>query len=168
MSEVKAPAKFTLAQAFDAAFRLRRAVVQISERQPSHARSVIDQFLKFIAPSMASNGGADFPITCRRTPLDPERSSMDTPGKFPLLYFHIGNAVLGFYDCLAGKPTAVFESRLALLQSIAAYELEDFVPYGDNGAGYRLINKVELRKLLEAERALSDAKQAETGEPATA
>jgi hypothetical protein len=160
------PVKWDLKAAFDAAFRLRRIVVSISERQPSHARSVIDQYLKFIAPSLAGSYGSDFPITCRRAATNPERSRVDTggPGKWPLLYFHISNTILGYYDGLLGKPPEVFESRLKLLNGIAKFGLDDYVIDGDTLRGFVLITKDEMKAQMAAEdaaRALSDAKQSE-------
>jgi len=155
------PVKWDLKAAFDAAFRLRRTVVQISERQPSHARSVIDQYLKFIAPSLAGNYGSDFPITCRRAATNNERCRVEMPGKYPLLYFHISNAILGYYDGVTGKSPDAFESRLKLLTSIARLGIDEYVVDGDTLRGFVLITKDDMKAQMKAEdeiRAVSDAK----------
>lgn len=127
----------------DDAFKLRRCIVQISERSPSHARSVIDQFLRFITPSMAKTGGADFPVTCRTHRLNSERTGgTNGQGKYPTLYFHIGNAVLGFYRALATGEAEILHLRMNLLDGIAIFGLDQFYVDGDEGTGYTLA-KVE-------------------------
>lgn len=131
----------TTEQQLDVAFRIRRAVCNISEKSPSFARSVIDQFLKFIAPSMARGNGVDFPFTCRRHWANAEHAAHGTNGKWPTLYFHIGNAILGFYDGVRGIECPNLIERLNLLDAIARFDLEAFVAVGTDAEGYRLINR---------------------------
>ena len=136
--------KYSLADAVDDAFRLRRALVQISEKSPSHVRSVVDQFMRHIAPSMARYGGADFPFTCRHHPLNAERYGGGVGGKLPTMYFHIGNTIMGFYSALiTGDPTAL-HARLILLESIARDGIESFDVEGDEGIGYGLSKSAKV------------------------
>lgn len=133
----------------DAAFRMRRAICLISEKRPSQERAVIDQFLMHIAPSMAPAYGGNFPRTCRRHPLDQDRMK-EGLGKAPTLYFHIGNAILGFYDYLnlltkaATKPhdleraLETIERRVFILESVARYGLDYFYVDGSDSTGYAL------------------------------
>lgn len=127
----------TIEEQMDAAFRIRRAVCAISEKSPSHARSVIDQFLKFIAPSMARDGATEFPVTCRRCAPLAENAAYGA-GRWPTLYFHIGNAILGLYDGVRGIHHPGIESRIALLESIAKLGMDSFRVRGDDREGYYL------------------------------
>ena len=139
--------KYGLENAMEDAFKLRRVIVQISEKSPSHARSVIDQFLRFIAPSMARTAGADFPVTCRRNSRDAERTTgTNGQGKYPLLSYISTSGMqtlLGFYAALAtGDPEALHQ-RLNLLEGIAILGLDNFVVVGDEVSGYTLMEKTE-------------------------
>lgn len=154
--------KYTLENAIDDAFKLRRCIVQISEKSPSHARSVIDQFLRFIAPSMAKTGGADFPVTCRRHPRDAARCGSTVNGKYPTLYFHVGNAVLGFYHALATGESEFLHRRLKLLETIAVLGFDEFFVVGDESIGYTLMERSE------ALRGISNKEQAQAVAPPTA
>lgn len=119
----------------DAAFRIRRAICAISEKQPTYARCVIDQFLRHIAPSMT---GSDLPVTCRRFAPGSERA-MHGGGKYPTLYFHIGSAVMGFYETTTGRECPTLEDRIALLENVAKYGLDQFTVDGDDMTGYTLV-----------------------------
>lgn len=133
----------------DAAFRIRRAICIISEKRPSQERAVIDQFLQHIAPSMAHAYGCNFPRTCRRHALNAERMR-EGLGKAPTLYFHIGNAILAFYDYLnlltkASTPPAKLEAALAtierrvfIVECVAKYGLDSFYCDGSDSSGFAL------------------------------
>lgn len=125
----------------DAAFRIRRAICAISERQPTYARCVVDQFLRHIAPSMATYRGVDFPATCRRFPGNSERSAL-SGNKYTALYFHIGNAILGLYEIVEGRECPTLEDRITLLETIARFGLEQFPVDGDDMTGYTLFRRI--------------------------
>jgi hypothetical protein len=136
---------------FDNAFQLRRAIVAISERQGSQLRSTLDQFIRHVAPGMV-NSHSDFPITVRRHNLDRERADRWLT-RDEMLCFHVGNAVLAYYDTCRFPPcthvmTAVFDARLALLESIAVLGLDEFVVVGTDSVGYTLKEKGEVRAEL--------------------
>jgi hypothetical protein len=139
----------------DYAFKLRRAIVAISERQPSHAKCIIDQFLRLISPQFARGYGVDFPHTCRRACHSDEKSRES--GKHPLLYFHVGNAVLAYYDMILDRKDkpfepAVLDARIKLLEEIAIRGFDNFVPWGGPD-GYSLIDTDAARTLREEENA---------------
>lgn len=140
---------------FDNAFKLRRAIVAISERQGSQLRSTLDQFIRHVSPGMVGSH-ADFPVTIRRHPVDRERCTQWL-SRDEMLCFHVGNAVLGYYDTLrlSNSPILVssasaFSTRLALLESIAVLGLSEFVVVGSDMAGYTLREKDEVRAELKA------------------
>ena len=124
----------------DPAFALRRAIVALSDTLPSHATCVVDQFIRFVTPAMTRDRGVGFPHTCRQHRLDPERCT--GTGKYPLLYFHVGNAVLAYYDTLAGEAP-VFNTRLALLEEIAVLGMESFTIHGNERIGFTLMSVTE-------------------------
>lgn len=138
----------------DAAFRIRRAVCIISEKRPSIERSTIDQFLRFISPSMVSANGVGFPRTCRRHPLNDERTR-EGGSRALVLYFHIGNAILGFYEYLKIEANVArvepevldaqlsealdkLNARIDLLEGIARLGLDASNVIGDAMSGYTL------------------------------
>lgn len=146
----------TTKEQLDYAFKLRRAIVAISERQPSHAKCIVDQFLRLISPGFARGYGVDFPHTCRRA-YNSDEKSRDS-GKYPLLYFHVGNAVLSYYDMILDRKDkpfepAVLDARIKLLEDIAIRGFDNFVPWGDTMGGWHLIDTDEARKLREEENA---------------
>lgn len=122
----------------DTAFRIRRAICQISESQPSFARCVIDQFLPSISPAQVRSQGISFPQTCRRHRGNPERSSVAS-GVYPMLYFHIGNAILAYYEATIHGECAEMEGRVELLENIARHGLSNYRVEGDDMTGYALI-----------------------------
>jgi len=124
----------------DFAFRIRRAICVISEKQPTYARCVIDQYLQHIAPSMALARGADFPVSYRPH-VNVERAASHT-GKYPALYFHIGSAIKGFYEVAYGRECPALEARVALLESIAQYGMDIHTVEGDDMTGYALTSRI--------------------------
>jgi len=122
----------------DVAFRIRRAICAISEKQPTYARCVIDQFLRHIAPSMATYRGADFPVTCRRFAGNPERAAHGVT-RYTALYFHVGSAILGLYEVIDGRECPTLEDRITLLENVAKYGLDQFTVDGDDMTGYTLV-----------------------------
>lgn len=131
---------------FDNAFKLRRAIVAISERQGSQLRSTLDQFIRHVSPGML-NSHADFPVTVRQHPVDRERAG-SWMSRDQMLCFHIGNAVLGYYDTMRKGAPDTFGERLALLEQIAALGLDEFVVVGTDSVGYTLRDKVTVREEL--------------------
>lgn len=135
----------------DLAFRLRRALCAISEKRPSIERARLDGFLRFIStsPSILRAKGVDFPVTCRRHPNSPERTTESS--KATILYFHVGNAILGFYDYIAAtknpdlSPSQVEEfeviatARVQQLEYIARAGLDQCEINGDDLTGRKLV-----------------------------
>lgn len=133
----------------DLAFRLRRALCSISEKRPSYERAILDQFLRYISPSQARSYGSDFPHTTRRHPRNPERCV--ERGVSTLLYFHTGNAILGFYDYIAAeaaKPYVVAKEgsayivaleRINRLEAVAKLGVGAFYPEGNDMEGHELL-----------------------------
>lgn len=139
----------TTKEHLDTAFKLKRAIVAISDRLPSHAKCVVDQFLRHVSPSFVRAYGVDFPHTCRQHNRNPERCR-DGSGKYPLLYFHVGNAILAYYDSVQGKQSLV-ANRIILLEEIAIRGLDAFAVIGNDVDGYLLGTVDEARKIREAE-----------------
>lgn len=153
----------TIKEQLEVSFRIRRAVCAISEKSPSYARSVIDQFLKFIAPSMASGNGVDFPFTCRRHTANPENAAHGTNGKWPTLYFHIGNAILGFYDGVKGIQCPGLEARITLLERIGRQGMDAFRVDGDDMNGYQLNLILTIARTEDQSHELSDSESVQGG-----
>jgi hypothetical protein len=135
----------------DLAFRLRRALCAISEKRPSVERARLDSFLRFIStsPSILRAKGVDFPYTIRRHPNSPERTMESS--KATILYFHVGNAILAFYDYINAtknidlSPAQVEEfevnagARVQLLECIARIGLDQCRISGDDLIGRSLV-----------------------------
>ena len=136
-------------QHLDTAFKLKRAIVAISDRLPSHGKCIVDQFLRFVSPTFVRGYGVEFPHTCRQHPRNAERCR-DGSGKYPLLYFHVGNAILAYYDMLQDKESLVL-NRITLLEEIAVRGLDAFAIIGNDVDGYLLGTIEEARKVREAE-----------------
>jgi hypothetical protein len=127
--------------------RLRTALADIELKQPSAARAILSSYYRFIttAPSMTVQADAHFPRTVRQHPADPERCTEGEGNKYILLYFHVGNALLALYDSVVPPVAQVLETRIALLEEIAANGLERYLISGDDRRGYCLVRsrKVE-------------------------
>lgn len=155
---------------FDNAFDLRRAIVAISERQGSQLRSTIDQFLRHVSPGMLTSH-ADFPVTVRRHPVDPERC-ISWLSRDQMLCFHVGNTILGYYETVrprvgeGQKSVAVFRKRLHLLEQIAGLGLDEFIVVGTDSIGYTLrLKDDERRDLEEKQRAEAEEPNAVSNAP---
>lgn len=132
---------------YDAPFRLRRVIVLISERQGSQLRSTLDQFIRHVSPGMI-HSHADFPVTVRRHPANVERCQ-SWLSRDQMLFFHVGNAVLGYYDTLRkGGDAGLFENQVKLLEQIAGLGLDEFVVVGTDSIGYTLRDKIAEREAL--------------------
>lgn len=136
----------------DIAFRLKRAICAVSDTLPTHSKCIVDQFLRHVSPTFARSYGSEFPHTCRVHPKDAERCR-DGSGNYPLLYFHVGNAVLAYYDTILGRVQPKMDDRIQLLEDIAVRGFHNFVRHGSDVDGFRLIDTDEARKLREAENA---------------
>jgi hypothetical protein len=135
--------------------RSRIALGKISEALPSFSRSMVEGYVRFLGPTLRLRGASEFPATVRRQPGDPERCAHGD-SKYHVLYFYIGNAILGYYDALNlivdVKPRMVdplivlpaihtLERRVEFLEEIAAskHGLLDFRIEGDDKTGYALV-----------------------------
>jgi hypothetical protein len=126
--------------------RIRDTICAISEKQlVPGGRAVVDNYLKYLSRSLAYQYGSEFPVTCRRHAKDHERAAYGN-GKLSVLYFHIGNAILGLYDGwklpLTATWPAYIEKRIRLLELIRDLHLDKFTVDGDVSEGFALWNSV--------------------------
>lgn len=127
--------------------RLRKSLAIISEKSPSSARALLDAYFLFLAPSRRLQQDQMFPRTVRRHPRSDERST-EFGNKYLLLYFHVGNAILAYYDSLneAGQKdfdaeATILGDRVRLLEEIAREGIDAYALDGDDTKGYALIHK---------------------------
>jgi len=140
---------------------IRDAIVRISDKSPTSARSTIDGFLRILSPSMARAGDSVFPVNLY--PHGDHRTTQD--GKWSVLCYHIGAAISSYYQwCEAERMlqdlnrqttgkipdqatcdqvVALATFRLRKLQRIAKHGLECFRVDGDIQNGYHLIGPDE-------------------------
>lgn len=146
---------------FDNAFKLRRALVAISERQGSQLRSTLDQFLRHVSPGMV-NSHADFPVTVRRHPVDKSRC-VSWLSRDQMLCFQVGSAVLRYYDTVTMPKSAAanqdFMVTLSLLEEIGTLGLDEFIVVGTDSIGYTLRNKADERRDLIVKQKTEEARQ---------
>jgi len=130
--------------------RLIAAFGKVSLRSNTQLRSLVDAFVRHLSPSMKDNGDSNFPVTIRPHKANPE-ATMNS-GRAAVLTFHIGNAVLAYYDALtfATKSLANFEARVRLIEEIGNSGLETYGVVGDDATGYSLLPLLKIRKDDEA------------------
>jgi hypothetical protein len=120
--------------------RMKAAVAKIAEAPgtPTQATATITAFLRHIASPLRKKAQQDFPTTIRPHPLNKEHSQYSGT-KWSLLCFHIGNAILGYYDYLLGKfPLDNLEERIKLLENIAVKTINMYRRSGSDSKGYFL------------------------------
>lgn len=119
--------------------RLRKAICTIAEAEgtSSQASTIITGFCRFIAPSLATQGQAHFPVTIRYHHRTRSRST----GRAALdnLFFIIGAAVLDFYD--VKNQWESLEERLQQLEEIAEDGFHRYRVYGTEDTGFTLMLK---------------------------
>jgi hypothetical protein len=131
-------------RATDYANRLRIAVGKISDASDSSIRGVLDAYFPLINPKRVRQGQQFFPRTVRHHARSFERST-ENSGKIGLLFFAVGNAVLGIYDSVLAAGTSAFGSeitalgdRVRLLEYIALHGLASVYYDGDESRGWAL------------------------------
>jgi|GEM_PF-2711499 len=117
---------------------IRTAIVAIGPKVNTSLRSITDAYLRLVCPAMSLTGGSEFPRALRPHPLNHDFSTYRGYGD--LICFHIGNAILAYYDAVRGQPAEHLLARVELLKEIAA-RLEEFQPYGSDQAGWCLLSK---------------------------
>lgn len=116
---------------------LRTAIHAISQQCNTSQRAVLDRYLRLVSPRLAERGEAEFPQPLRRHGANSGRSMY--PGVGNLLCFHVGNALMAFYEaCLAGEPGEVLEPRLYRLKRIAQSGVAQCRVRGNDQDGYFL------------------------------
>lgn len=65
-----------------------------------------------------------------------------------LVCFHIGNAILAYYDLVNGDQYEHLHGRLALLEEIALLGVSAFVSQGNDAEGYMLMTPAALQAQL--------------------
>jgi hypothetical protein len=143
----------------DDAFKLRRAICAVADGLQSQYKCMVDQFLRFVSPSMVREYGSNFPYTCRTHNLNAERCSHS--GLYPLLYFHIGNAIKAYYDGFHGQTyiqADSFPDRLRLLEEVAIQGLYAFTFDGSDSLGYSLLTLSLAKEILRAKNQLEAEK----------
>jgi hypothetical protein len=120
--------------------RLRAAVVTISGKSPTTARTVLDRYYRYMAPTAAAGADAhSFPTPVRRHAHNPEAGTIG--GKFNLVCFYVGNALLAYYDSVRAKAvTPEFARRVLMVEMIAKHELINFKIVGTPQDGLTLDN----------------------------
>lgn len=129
------------------AIRIRSAVCKISEQVHTSIRAVLDSYVQHISPALSLRGDSYFPRAARRHPVNPDFSTSRTAGD--LLFFHVGNAILAYYDAVRGNLSEHLLSRVIHLEEIAA-NVKDFVPYGSDLMGWCLLSKAAAKAATEA------------------
>jgi hypothetical protein len=117
---------------------LTRSIVGISSKvRDSGLRSLIDRYLRLVAPTFAKSADSNFPRSVNQHPRDPNKSQVGGLGN--LLVFHIGNAILAYYAAVRGENAEHLYARLEHLKEIADVGPMSFVSYGDDANGYMLL-----------------------------
>lgn len=131
-------------RATDYANRLRLAVGKISEVSDSSVRAVLDLYFPLINPRRVRQGQQFFPRAVHRHARNDERSAGDG-GKINLLFFHVGNAILGIYESVLAAGTPMFDvectalgDKVRLIEHIAMYGLAVMFYVGDDSRGFAL------------------------------
>lgn len=90
-----------------------------------------------------------FPTGLRRFNKSFDRTQSE--GKSYILFFHIGNAVVGYYDAVNQKlrsfqddAIAILEPRIALIEDIGKRGYSQFVVDGNERTGYKLVHRDEV------------------------
>lgn len=120
---------------------IRDAIVRISEVAPSSARSMIEQYLRLIAPSLAHGGTTSLPFTVLTKIGNEERYSPreEQPMKYTVLCFHIGSAILAYYQSVRERTVLpILERRTDFLGRVAKLGMERMTVGGSNQTGYYL------------------------------
>jgi hypothetical protein len=109
---------------------------------------MLDAYFRHISPTLRERADTYFPRTVRRHPRNPERTR-EYGSKFLALYFHVGNAILGYYDAVMAvrmnqKIGEELESRIALLEAVAAEGMDKFCLEGTDAGGFFLARKVAI------------------------
>jgi hypothetical protein len=124
--------------------RILDAIFRISEKLPAQFRAYVDAYYRFVSPSMSWTWDQHFPTALRRHPQDTDHTTMEQ--KENILYFHIGNAIVTYYEALNDVPGGInLPRRIALLEQIAKVGYSTMVVQGDDRTGYYLLPRDEVR-----------------------
>lgn len=163
------PIKPALAEHVDLASHaicLRRVIVSLSEKSHSQVKAILDAYLRHIHPTLAEKGDTMFPHSVKRHPINPERTTQSVWGS--VLCFHVGNAILGFYDLVlairngneAFMDGAALQlmGRIAKLEKINAEGMAECYIQGDAGTGFEFVTRREMEESRRAAQAVTDLK----------
>lgn len=122
--------------------RLRIALVSISDKSPTTARSILDRYYRFLSPAMATHADAGtLPVAVRSHYNKINRCTQSR--RFDLVCFYIGRAVLEYYKAVLdekNKDVCALSKRVAKVELIAAKGLDAFKVEGDIKTGFSLID----------------------------
>lgn len=118
--------------------RIREAIAKIDLVSHTATRAILCGYYQQLNYKLARFGQQNFPKTVRRHASSDERSTEF--GKPTLLFFHVGNAILGMYAYALGHADTkgVLESRIKLLEGIAEEGISAFAIVGDDNVGFTL------------------------------
>lgn len=126
----------------DSRLRIRNALAKMMVIMPSQTATILGGYFSLVSPTRHVNGHSEFPKTVRRHALFPENDAFGG-GRFNLLYFSVGSAILGYYEQVRGGKVPTMEARLVLLESLGSHPIEDFEQCGDEQHGFYLALKNE-------------------------
>lgn len=123
--------------------RIQKATFGITDRGGvrTEDRHRIDSYQRHISPAMAKHNDSMLPTSIRRHVRDADR----TAGPTGIIYFHVGNAIVTYYEYVLGMDVAdALERRVALLEQIAAKGSKNFRIIGNDSQGFMLMHRDEM------------------------
>lgn len=128
--------------------QIKTAIGKISEQtNNSGLRSMIDQYLRLVSPFFVDDGDASFPRGVYRHGTNWNRCSSSAFGD--VLTFHIGDAVLAYYQCELGEQTQDDIDAIQFIHDIAVVGISSCRVMGSDRNGFKLFVVTDHEKLLE-------------------
>jgi hypothetical protein len=123
--------------------RIRKATFGITDREGirTEDRHRIDAYQRHVSPQLANQGDSMLPTSIRRHVRDADRTASPTG----IIYFHVGNAIVTYYEYVRGVDVAeALERRVALLEDLAKRGANNFRIIGSDAEGFMLMHKSEM------------------------
>ena len=127
--------------------QMRQDIANIGLSCASNLRCTVDRYLRCISPAFAGDGDEHFPITHRRAVHHRHACSQDN--RDAVLCFHIGEAILAYYNLYREMNVEQEFASIAYLHEIATLGLDAFKVFGTASGGYRLLTSAAIEAIAQ-------------------
>ena len=128
--------------------QIQKDIVKIMTKLPSDLQSLLSRYIRCASPAFVEMEDSEFPKSLYRHPRNPHASVRGGWGN--VLCFHVGDAILSYYNLYRGIHNDEEFAAIQYLHEIATVGTEFFKVTGDDTTGYMLMTEEMVRAQVEA------------------